>query len=96
MFVFFPSLLLVDIFLYHTAVPSSWRMIGVILKLPLGSLTNTATKNQQNPHQCLMDMFELWLQRVDPPPSWSAVIEAVQFLGEEQLAHELKAKYLSH
>ena len=81
--------------LYHTSVPSSWKMIGIKLKLPVGPLNSIAVKHQQDPQKCMVDMLELWLKRVDPPPSWNAVIDAVQFLGEEKLALELTEKYLS-
>ena len=30
-------------------------------------------------------MLETWLERVDPPTTWATIIEAVEFLGEEQL-----------
>ena len=39
-------------------------------------------------------MLETWLKQVDPPPTWAAIIEAVEFLGEEQLGIELKEKYI--
>ena len=38
-------------------------------------------------------MLEVWLKRVDPPPTWLAIIEAVEFLGEQQLGRELRIKY---
>lgn len=81
--------------LYHTSVPNSWKILGVMLKLPLGPLNSIAAKYQQDPQKCMMAMFELWLKRLDPPPTWDAVIEAVQFLGEEKLALELREKHIS-
>ena len=41
----------------------------------------------------LVEMLDAWLRKVDPPPTWSAIIEAVEFLGEEQLGRELREKY---
>ena len=58
-----------------------------------GHPENIAVEHQQDPHKCLIGMLELWLKRVDPPPTWSAIIEAVEFLGEGQLGRELKQKY---
>ena len=60
----------------------------------MGKLAGIAEKFQRDPHICLLDMIETWLKRVNPPPTWVAIIEAVEFLGEEQLGKELREKYL--
>ena len=41
-------------------------------------------------------MLETWLERVDPPATWAAIIDAVEFLGEEQLGKELREKYTTN
>jgi len=38
-------------------------------------------------------MLEIWLERINPPASWATIIEAVEFLGEEQLGGDLREKY---
>ena len=76
--------------LYHT-MANKWKEIGV--QLEISNLETTETKRHGDPQGCLLDMLETWLKRVDPPPTWSAVIEAVEFLGNERLGKELKAKY---
>ena len=48
---------------------------------------------QHDPHRCLLEMLETWLERVDPPTTWATIIEAVEFLGEEQLGKELRENY---
>ena len=78
--------------LYHK-VADKWRMIGVNLEIPKGKLVGIAKKCRDDPHSCLVAMLETWLERVDPPATWTAIIEAVQFLGEEQLEKELREKY---
>ena len=78
--------------LYHK-VADKWKMIGVLLEIPKGKLAGIAEKNRDNPHTCLVEMLETWLERVDPPATWAAIIEAVEFLGEEQLGKELREKY---
>ena len=70
-----------------------WKMIGVLLEIPTGELKDIATKYRDNPHSCLVEMLETWLKQVDPPATWAAIIEAVKFLGKEQLAKELREKY---
>ena len=46
-----------------------------------------------DPRKCLLEMLEEWLKRVHPPPTWAAIIESVNFLGEKQLGNELRRKY---
>ena len=77
--------------LYHT-VADKWEPIGIYLHLPMATLKVIAMEHQHDPHRCIIGMLEVWLKQVDPPPTWSAIIEAVEFLGEEQLAKELRQK----
>ena len=76
--------------LYKTNALSKWQFFGVMLKFQLSLLNAIAIEYPQNPENCLMNMLERWLNRVNPPPSWSMLIEALQLLGEERLALELK------
>ena len=76
--------------LYHK-VADKWKVIGVHLRI--GDLASIETKHHSDPHLCLVEMLDAWLRKVDPPPTWSAIIEAVEFLGEEQLGRELREKY---
>ena len=70
-----------------------WKMIGVLLEIPKGRLEDIATKYRDDLHSCLAEMLETWLKQVDPPPTWAAIIEAVEFIGKEQLGKELREKY---
>ena len=81
--------------LYHK-VADKWRTIGLYLEIPKGKLSSIAEKNQRDPHNCLVEMLETWLERVDPPVTWAAIIDAVEFLGEEQLGKELREKYTTN
>lgn len=76
--------------LYHK-MANKWKAIGVCLGI--GDLKTIESKHRGDPQDCLLGMLEAWLNRVNPPPTWSAVIEAVEFLGNEQLGKELKEKY---
>ena len=79
--------------LYNT-MADKWKMIGVLLEIPRGKLAIIAEKYSFDPQKCLLEMLgENWLEQVRPPASWAAIIEAVEFLGEEQLAKELREKY---
>ena len=78
--------------LYHK-VADKWRTIGLYLEMPKGKLSGIAAKHRDDPHSCLVIMLETWLERVNPPATWAAIIDAVEFLGEEQLGKELREKY---
>ena len=78
--------------LYHT-VADKWEPIGIYLHLPMATLRTIAAEHQHDPHKCLIGVLEVWLKRVDPPPIWFAIIEAMEFLGEERLAERLRKKY---
>ena len=78
--------------LYHK-VADRWRTIGLYLEIAKGKLAAIAEKYQNDPQNCLVAMLETWEERVHPPPTWAAIIEAVEFLGEEQLGKELIDKY---
>ena len=79
--------------LYHR-VADKWKQIGIQLEVPEGTLATIAERRQEDPQKCLLEMLEWWLKRVDPSATWSAIADAVEFLGEEQLARELRQKYL--
>ena len=52
-----------------------------LLHLRMATLRAIAEEHQHHPHKCLIRMLETWLKRADPPPTWSTIIDAVEFLG---------------
>lgn len=78
--------------LYHK-VADKWKVVGILLEISNGTLSGIAEKCRQDPHFCLVEMLGIWLERVYPPPTWNAIIEAIEFLGEGQLGKELRDKY---
>ena len=82
--------------LYHK-VADKWKHIGIYLGLSMATLNTIATEHQSGPRECLIEMLDVWLNRADPLPTWSAIIEAIELqlnvLGEEQLARKLQEEY---
>ena len=78
--------------LYHT-VADKWEHISIYLHLPMPTLKTIAAEHQQDSHKYLIGILGVWLKRVDPPPTWTAIIDTVEFLGEKQLARQLREKY---
>ena len=77
----------------YNEVADKWEPIGIYLHLPMTTLRAIGAEHQRDPYKCLMRMLEVWLKKEDPLPTWSAIIDAVKFLGEEQLATALREKH---
>ena len=75
-------------------VADEWMTLGVQLDIPKPELNSIEANCQRNPKRCLLEMLENWLQRqVDPPPSWTDVVNAVESLGNKQLGEELRQQH---
>ena len=72
---------------------ADWEDMGIQLDINDGELKQLKSDNRGGSKACLREMLRIWLNRVDPPPSWSAIAEAIEDLGDEQLAQELRSKY---
>ena len=75
-------------------VACKWENIGILLKIEPYSLESVKTAENNIPQNCLREMLKTWLKKIDPPPSWSAIADALQCLGDEELALYLRSKYL--
>ena len=74
-------------------VASKWENIGVMLGIDSGVLDNIDADNPKSCENCLREMLKVWLKQLAPAPSWQAVVEALDVLGEPKLAQELKQRY---
>ena len=77
----------------YTKVADKWEDIGVLLGIKDGQLKAIKSNDAKDSTSCLREMLRIWLSRVGPPPSWSAIAEAVEFLGYENLAAHLRSEY---
>jgi hypothetical protein len=75
-------------------VDSKWENIGILLKIEPYRLESVRTAERNDPQNCLREMLKLWLNKINPPPSWSAITDAIKRLGNEELAQDLRSKYL--
>ena len=75
-------------------VAHKWKTLGVFLKIPSGRLDNIEAKHH-DPEDCLREMLKVWLNQVDPPPTWASIINALDSdsLKEQRLVKELREKY---
>ena len=75
-------------------VSADWEDVGLFLGLGLGRLDIIKADNPSDCQKCFREMIKVWFkQQVDPPPSWSAMVEALDVLGHNSLAQNLREKY---
>lgn len=75
-------------------VASKWEDVGILLDIEPESLESLKTAENNSSQSRLREMLKIWLKKINPPPSWSAIADALQSLGDEQLAQNLRSKYL--
>ena len=76
---------------------AAWKDIGIELDLKVSDLDVISKTNHENINKCFSDMLTLWLKRVNPPPKWSAMVEALKepAVGFEDLAKQVECSVLS-
>ena len=83
-------------FLHRELCPVShkWYSLGVQLEISVGTLKRIELENRQIT-KCLLEMLTVWLQRTNPSPTWSVLIEALESspVDERFLAQQLRDKY---
>ena len=73
-------------------VSADWEDIGLALDLEQGQLSAIRSDHRKS-NKCFREMLKLWLNQVEPPPTWSAIIEAIRILQHKSLAKVLRKKY---
>lgn len=76
--------------LLYKTIPDKWREIGDGLEIPPGELNTIAEKNRDDPRKCLLHLFDVWLARINPLPTWGAMAEAVELVADPGLAAEVR------
>ena len=77
----------------YTTASDKWEDIGIFLGIEPSRLDAIKTAENQVPQSCLREMLKIWLKRVSPPPSWSAIVEAIELLRDQRLADHLRTNY---
>ena len=81
--------------LYCTKAADKWEDIGIMLDICGLDKIKSAHSNQTS-QSCLREMFKLYLEKDNPPPSWAAIVEALECVGEKELAAKIKSKHCSN
>ena len=84
--------------LYSTDAADKWEDIGIMLSISVRDLNEIkSAPGNQSSQSCLREMFKLYLERSNPtPPSWNAIVEALEIVGEGTFAARIKSKYCSN
>ena len=78
-------------------IPAKWRLVGVQLKLPNGTLDEIQAQNTGRPDQCILSfqqVFAKWRSLGTRLYTWKTMINALRSpgVGEVTLANKLNAK----
>ena len=83
-----------DIFKELFPVATYWMTMGTLLGIP-GHILDKINSNQKRIDECLREMLSEWLKQIDPPPTWTALAEAVEVFDESK-AQRLRECSLEH
>ena len=75
---------------------TKWKDIGLELDINQTDLDAIEAVHRSDIGRCLIEMLTLWLKQVDPPPTWSALVAALQdpTIEEGGLAEEIESKFV--
>ena len=77
----------------RSEVAHEWEDLGIMLNIEPGTLEAIKITESNKAQSCLREMLKIWQKRINPPPSWSAVVTALEFMKYQGLASDLKLKY---
>ena len=71
---------------------TKWFHIGIQLDMEISHLNVIRNKYRDEADFCFTEMLTDWLKRMNPPPTWEALVDALQsqMVGYEQLAATIK------
>ena len=78
----------------YSKIANEWEDIGIQLDIEEGRLKQINLDKAGDSKACLREMLRVWLSRVAPPPSWSAMADALDTLGHEDIATHLRTVYI--
>ena len=75
-------------------VAGEWEDIGIELDIEEGLLRQIKADNAGECKACLREMLRAWLSCVAPPPTWSAMADALDTLGHQDIATQLRTSWM--
>ena len=71
---------------------AKWKIIGTMLEIE-DHVISRIRADEDGVCDCLQEMLTVWLKQVDPPPTWSALAEAVE-VADELIAEEIRTRFV--
>lgn len=78
-----------DAFKVLLPMANEWQNIMALLGLPNDKMRAIKSENSAV-NDCLRESLSQWLKQTSPPPSWEALAETVELLGDYSKAREIK------
>ena len=69
-------------------IASEWQNVGVLLGVEYPQLAQIKSDNSTST-DCLREMLSVWLNQVDPSPTWKTLVDAVGYRSP-QLANKIR------
>ena len=73
-----------DAFVQLLPLASKWKNIGTVLDLDSGALDTIEYNESGKAEDCLREMLHLWIRQINPRPSWSALVEAIELFDPKK------------
>ena len=87
-----PTIKQLTIELYKN-LASEWNLIGILLGISDGELSTISQREHGDPQKCLVAMLSVWLHQTNPAASWREIANAVDFIGKQDIAQQIRQKY---
>ena len=75
------------------SISRKWYDIGIELELTSDQLL-TIKANNDRVEDCLREMLEVWLRTIDPPPTWTALGDALKAEPVNEMAKAELGMYM--
>jgi len=72
-------------------VRTKWYNLGLELGLQAPTLDSISDQYSRNPTECFCQVLKEWLQRINPLPTWQAMVDALKSptVAQYQVAEEI-------
>jgi len=74
------------------AVRTEWYNLGLELGQRVPILDSIAAKCSSDPSQCFRQVLTEWLKGINPPPTWQALVKALESptVAQHQVAEQIR------
>jgi len=76
------------------AVRTEWYNLGLELGQKVSTLDSISARYSGKPNECFRQVLKEWLQGIDPPPTWQAMVNALKSptIAQHQVAEQIQTE----